>query len=182
MGRIGLAISPAEPDIVYADRRGVETKAGGFFRSTDRRRELGEAWATTVEWPAVLPRARRRSEERRPRLLDGHVHAGHRGRREDLPERPARRCKHVDNHALWIDPADTEHLIAGATAGVYESFDRGRHLGLQGEPARHAVLPGRRGRLEAVLQRLRRHAGQLHARRAVPHRRRRTASRTPTGS
>ncbi|HEY7698389.1 MAG TPA: glycosyl hydrolase, partial [Vicinamibacteria bacterium] len=33
--------------------------------------------------------------------------------------------KHVDNHALWIDPEDTEHLLAGCDGGVYESFDRG---------------------------------------------------------
>ena len=32
--------------------------------------------------------------------------------------------KHVDNHALWIDPEDTRHLIAGCDGGVYESFDR----------------------------------------------------------
>jgi len=33
--------------------------------------------------------------------------------------------KHVDNHALWIDPANTEHLISGCDGGVYESRDRG---------------------------------------------------------
>ena len=33
--------------------------------------------------------------------------------------------KHVDNHALWIDPEDADHLVAGCDGGVYESFDRG---------------------------------------------------------
>jgi hypothetical protein len=33
--------------------------------------------------------------------------------------------KHVDNHALWIDPENTEHLRAGCDGGVYESWDRG---------------------------------------------------------
>ena len=32
--------------------------------------------------------------------------------------------KHVDNHALWIDPENTDHLIAGCDGGLYESFDR----------------------------------------------------------
>jgi photosystem II stability/assembly factor-like uncharacterized protein len=33
--------------------------------------------------------------------------------------------KHVDNHDLWIDPADTDHLRAACDGGVYESWDRG---------------------------------------------------------
>jgi photosystem II stability/assembly factor-like uncharacterized protein len=35
------------------------------------------------------------------------------------------RFKHVDNHALWIDPNDTDYLLNGNDGGVYESFDRG---------------------------------------------------------
>ena len=35
--------------------------------------------------------------------------------------------KHVDEHALWIDPANTGHLIAGNDGGIYESWDRGQN-------------------------------------------------------
>ncbi|MCO6492385.1 MAG: hypothetical protein J5I98_28465 [Phaeodactylibacter sp.] len=35
------------------------------------------------------------------------------------------REKHSDNHALWIDPKNGKHLIAGTDAGFYESFDEG---------------------------------------------------------
>jgi photosystem II stability/assembly factor-like uncharacterized protein len=35
------------------------------------------------------------------------------------------RNKHVDNHALWIDPDDTAHYLVGCDGGLYESFDRG---------------------------------------------------------
>jgi photosystem II stability/assembly factor-like uncharacterized protein len=35
-------------------------------------------------------------------------------------------AKHVDNHALWIDPSDTDHLVAGCDGGVYETWDRGQ--------------------------------------------------------
>ena len=40
-------------------------------------------------------------------------------------ERLGESFKHVDNHALWIDPEDTDYLLAGCDGGVYESFDRG---------------------------------------------------------
>ncbi len=41
LGRIGLAMSPANPSVVYAIAEAAEGK-GGFFRSTRRRRELGQ--------------------------------------------------------------------------------------------------------------------------------------------
>ena len=37
------------------------------------------------------------------------------------------RSKHSDNHALWIDPANTEHMLAGSDGGLYESFDEGKN-------------------------------------------------------
>ncbi|MCZ6899273.1 MAG: glycosyl hydrolase, partial [Bacteroidetes bacterium] len=32
--------------------------------------------------------------------------------------------RHVDDHALWIDPNDTHHYIIGGDGGIYESWDR----------------------------------------------------------
>ncbi len=34
--------------------------------------------------------------------------------------------RHVDDHALWIDPDNTDHLVIGGDGGVYESWDAGQ--------------------------------------------------------
>ena len=62
MGRIGLAVSPADPDIVYAIIEAASSgKAGGVYRSTDARRQLGQARRPRLGEPAVLPGAGVRS-------------------------------------------------------------------------------------------------------------------------
>jgi photosystem II stability/assembly factor-like uncharacterized protein len=33
------------------------------------------------------------------------------------------KSKHVDNHVLWIDPNNTDHLLNGCDGGIYESWD-----------------------------------------------------------
>ena len=34
--------------------------------------------------------------------------------------------RHVDDHALWIDPKQTDHMIIGGDGGVYETWDDGK--------------------------------------------------------
>ena len=42
---------------------------------------------------------------------------------------------HVDHHALWIDPDDTNHIILGNDGGVYQSWDKGVNF------IHHNVIP-----------------------------------------
>jgi photosystem II stability/assembly factor-like uncharacterized protein len=122
LGRIGLAKSPANPDVVYAI---VEAASrGGFYRSTDN----GVSWdrrsdRTTVGLYYQEIFADPRNEDR-VYAMDTRTWITNDGGAsfEILGEAD----KHVDNHALWIDPENTDHLIIGCDGGLYESWDRGR--------------------------------------------------------
>ena len=123
LGRIGLAVSPADPDVVYAivEAQGEE---GGFFRSTDR----GETWerrspTTTTSGQYYNEIFADPQDRDRVYLMDTWMKVTEDG---GLTFRKVgERFKHVDNHALWIDPRDTRHLLAGCDGGLYETFDRG---------------------------------------------------------
>ncbi|MDZ7772955.1 MAG: hypothetical protein U5K31_09480 [Balneolaceae bacterium] len=39
-------------------------------------------------------------------------------------ENTGENSKHIDNHALWIDPDNPDHLLNGNDGGVYESYDQ----------------------------------------------------------
>ena len=123
LGRIGLAIAPTDPDTVYAIVEAADG-AGGIHRSTDG----GVTWEKRNPFAAagaVLLAPRRRSGEQGPALRDERLHPGVRRRRQDARARSASSWKHVDNHALWIDPKDPKYYLCGCDGGIYESFDRG---------------------------------------------------------
>ena len=123
MGRIGLAVSPADPDVVYALVEAAN-KAGGFFRSTD----AGGNWERMSEYMSTSPQYYQEIIAD-PKVV-GRVYSMDTWMQvtEDGGKTFAKvgeRSKHVDNHALVIDPDDTDHLLAGCDGGVYESWDRG---------------------------------------------------------
>ena len=123
-GRIGLAISPVDPDVLYA---WVEATRGesGFFRSSNR----GESWEKRGSYISSSPQYYQEIVADPKRLdrvyaMDTYMMVTEDGGK--TWSRAGERNKHVDNHALWIDPDDTDHLINGNDGGVYESYDRGK--------------------------------------------------------
>lgn len=123
IGRIGLAISPADPNVIYAIIEAAN-KAGGFFRSNDS----GTNWEKQSEYISASPQYYQEiiadpKNVDRVYSMDTWMNVT-----DDAGKtfrKVGEKAKHVDNHALWIDPEDTNHLISGCDGGLYESYDRG---------------------------------------------------------
>ena len=122
MGRIGLAISPVDSNVVYATVEAADRK-GGIFRSSDR----GGSWERRNEFDATaMYYARIVADPKdvdRIYIMNVFLMVSDDGGR--TLRRLGERSKHVDNHDIWIDPANTEHYLVGCDGGVYESHDRG---------------------------------------------------------
>ena len=123
LGRIGLTISPANPNVVYAIVDAAQGR-GGFYRSNNG----GVSWERMSAYQSggnyyneifADPH-----DVDRVYAVDVLVQVTEDGGRNF--RRLGELGKHVDNHSVWIDSDDTEHLIVGSDGGVYESWDRGR--------------------------------------------------------
>jgi photosystem II stability/assembly factor-like uncharacterized protein len=124
-GKIGLAISPQKPDMVYAAIE-LERRTGGFYRSDDG----GETWEKRSDFVAggTGPHYYQEifaSPHQFDRIyhMDVFLHLSDDGGRTFVKTRML--DKHVDHHAMVFDPGDPDYLIVGNDGGVYESFDRG---------------------------------------------------------
>lgn len=123
LGRIGLAMSPQNPDVLYAVIEAPEK--GGFFKSTDR----GASW---VKQSSYYSGSAQYYHELFPDPIDfDKVYAvdtytrvtsdgGKTWNNVGLKER------HVDDHIVWVDPKNNSHLLIGGDGGLYESYDKGQ--------------------------------------------------------
>lgn len=123
-GRIGMAISPINPEVIYAIVEAAEGKSG-FYRSENR----GESWSKMSSYVSSSPQYYQEivacpHKFDRIYSLDTMMMVSEDGGKNF--ERLGEADKHVDNHALVIDPQDADHLIIGCDGGVYESWDRGK--------------------------------------------------------
>jgi len=126
LGRIALAISPQNPDTVYATiTTSVKEHKSGMYRSDD----AGAHWRMTSPYFVVQDPEYYGEifadpfQADRVYLLDMMVRVTEDGGKTI---HPAGWQIHPDNHALVFDPADANHLLAGNDGGLYESYDHGK--------------------------------------------------------
>ncbi|MEM1379548.1 MAG: glycosyl hydrolase [Pseudomonadota bacterium] len=129
LGRIGLAMAPSAPDMVYAIIE-ADDKKKGVYRTSN----FGSSWEKRSSFMTTSPQYYNElvvdpQEPNRIYALDTFTSVSEDGGKTF--SRISAEARHVDDHALWIDPQNTAHLLIGGDGGVYESYDRGanwRHM------------------------------------------------------
>ncbi|MEQ1607338.1 MAG: glycosyl hydrolase, partial [Pyrinomonadaceae bacterium] len=122
-GRCAFAIYPKDTNIVYAL---IEHANGGVYRSTDK----GETWTRQADISSN-PRPMYFSQIRvdpnnDQRLWIAGVAMQYSDDGGKTWTGAMSRAPHADTHGIWIDPADSNHLIMGNDGGINITYDRGR--------------------------------------------------------
>ncbi len=124
-GKIGLAISPHNPDVLYAAIE-LDRRTGGVWRSADRgasweKRSDAVAGGTGPHYYQELVASPHAFD--RIYLVDVHLRVSDDGGKTF--RRVPGEHKHVDHHAVAFRDDDPDYLLVGTDGGLYESFDLG---------------------------------------------------------
>src|SRR5262249_51576037 len=121
LGRISLAISASNPDVVYA---GIEStdKKGGVFRSND----LGETWERRNDYDkgAMYFAGGGATRKNADLFCVGGVYRGGSGGGGRPRPRRGKKGRHVDDPVIGTTRRNNRHYRVGCDGGIYESFDR----------------------------------------------------------
>jgi photosystem II stability/assembly factor-like uncharacterized protein len=121
--KIGLAISPQKPDVLYAAIE-LDKRSGGIYKSTNR----GASWEKQSDTVSGGTGPHYYQElYASPHQYDRIYLANVRMDVSDDGGKTFRKMKeqhkHSDNHSLNFRPDDPNYLLVGTDGGIYESFD-----------------------------------------------------------
>ena len=120
LGRIGLTISPANPEILYAIVEAADNK-GGVYASTDRGASWEKRGDHTTSGNYYQEIIADPIDENTLYSMDTWMSVSHDGGKTF--KNVGEDYKHVDNHSMWINPNNNEHWLVGCDGGIYETFD-----------------------------------------------------------
>ena len=123
MGKIGLVLSPQNPDVIYAAIE-LDRRTGGVYKSSNK----GASWTkmsdavaggTGPHYYQELYASPHNFDELY--LADNYMQVSYNGGKTF--SRMNETEKHVDNHAVAFKKSDKNYLLVGCDGGLYESFD-----------------------------------------------------------
>ena len=124
MGKIGMAISPMNPDVIYATIE-TDNRGGGFYRSADQ----GASWTKMSDEVGGGTGPHYYQEIFADQHLFDRVYIASNyskvsddGGKTWTPINTKR--KHVDDHAMAFHPTDPDFVLMGSDGGIYMSHDR----------------------------------------------------------
>jgi photosystem II stability/assembly factor-like uncharacterized protein len=124
VGRIGLAISPVNPDYLYAIIEASDKK-GGFFKTTNR----GASWSKMSDYSTSGNYYQEiycdPIDVDKVFSMATWLHHTTDGGKTFV--KTGEKSKHVDNHCIWINPNNTDHWIVGCDGGLYETWDHAKN-------------------------------------------------------
>lgn len=124
IGKIGLAVTPANPEVVYATLEGNE-EMRGFYRSLDKGEsfEKRNSYTSGGTGPHYYQEIEASYEDADVVYqMDVYIQVTRDGG-ATFGNLETGASKHSDNHAMWIDPHDGNHMLVGTDGGLYETFD-----------------------------------------------------------
>lgn len=124
LGRIGLAISPIDSDVLYAIVEASDNK-DGFYKSTDR----GASWVKQSDHSTSGNYYQELYcdlfDVNKVYSMDTWLHHTEDGGKTF--KMTGEKSKHVDNHCMWQDPNDPDHWLVGCDGGLYETWDAAKN-------------------------------------------------------
>ena len=120
IGRIGLTISPANPEYIYAIVEAANGK-GGFYRSLNKgaswKRQSSHSTSGNYYQEIIADPV----DPNRVFSMDTWMTVTNDGGKTF--NKVGEDFKHVDNHSIWINPNNNGHWLVGSDGGIYETFD-----------------------------------------------------------
>ncbi|MEO7311186.1 MAG: hypothetical protein ABIX01_12365 [Chitinophagaceae bacterium] len=124
LGRIGMAMSPINPDYLFAIVEAAEGK-GGMYASTDRGAswEKRSSFSTSGNYYQELFCDPKNIN----RIYAANVYFQVSDDGGMTFHNLGEKSKHVDNHVIWVNPSNTDHMLVGCDGGLYETFDAAKN-------------------------------------------------------